>query len=321
MREPIYARRPQAEQHSLPASTAPVRRPDSHRGTSQANRLDHGANADFRLPGPGAPSRAGMAEDLRSLSDRAKRSVLRVQNYAALSAQSISNLFQYPRYLADTILQADSIGVGSLPIVLLTGAATGAELALNSAATLQKFGALTEIAQLVSVGMVRELGPVLTALMVAGRNASGIASELGSMQVTDQIDAMRALGTNPSKKLVTPRVVASVFMLVWLVVISDVVGLIGGALITTLFYGVDWRQYWNAAWQILDYRDLTIGFVKPPLFGFIVATVGCSYGMTTRGGTQGVGKSTTQAVVTSCVLILLVDVFVTKFLLTIFGLA
>lgn len=242
-----------------------------------------------------------------------------MQDYALLSAQSISNLFRHPRYLADTILQADSIGVGSLPIVLLAGTATGAELALNSASTLEKFGALFQIAPLVSEGMIRELGPVITALLVAGRNASGIASELGSMLVTDQIDAMRALGTDPTKKLVSPRVVATVFMLLFLVIISDFVGLVGGALISTLLYRVDWHQYWTAAWQILDYKDLTIGLVKPPLFGFIIATIGCSYGMATQGGTQGVGRSTTQAVVASCVLILITDLLVTKFLLTVFG--
>lgn len=171
-----------------------------------------------------------MASHTNSLSELAKQKVQGVQDYALLSAQSISNLFRHPRYLADTILQADSIGVGSLPIVLLAGTATGAELALNSASTLEKFGAIFQIAPLVSEGMIRELGPVITALLVAGRNASGIASELGSMLVTDQIDAMRALGTDPTKKLVSPRVVATAFMLLFLVIISDFVGLVGGAL-------------------------------------------------------------------------------------------
>jgi phospholipid/cholesterol/gamma-HCH transport system permease protein len=260
-----------------------------------------------------------MANHASSWSDLAKEKVLRVQDYAILSAQSISNLFHGRRYPADTILQADSIGVGSLPIVVLTAAATGAELALNSASTLEKFGALFQIAPLVSEGMIRELGPVITALMVAGRNTSGMASQLGSMRVTDQIDAMRALGTDPSRKLVTPRVVASVFMLCWLVIIADLVGLFGGALISTMLYRVDWHQYWTSAWQILDFKDLTIGLIKPPLFGFIIATIGCSYGMTTRGGTEGVGRSTTQAVVAACVLIVIADVLVTKLLLTIFG--
>lgn len=260
-----------------------------------------------------------MESHVESLSDFAKQKVLAVQDYTLLSLQSISNLFRYPRYLADTVLQADFIGVGSLPVVILAGAAVGAELALNSSSTLEKFGALSEIAPLVSEGMIRELGPLITALMVAGRNASGMAGELGSMTVTEQIDAMRALGTDPLKKLVTPRVIATIFMLFWLVIISDFVGLIGGGLIATLLYRMDWHEYWTAAWQILDYKDLTVGLIKPPLFGFIIATIGCSYGMTTEGGTQGVGRSTTQAVVASCVLILISDLLVTKFLMTVFA--
>ena len=155
------------------------------------------------------------------------------------------------------IQQADLIGVGSLPIVILTGGFTGAVLALNSASTLSRFGSLTLIAQLVSVGMVTELGPVITGLMVAGRNASGMASELGSMTVTEQIDAMRALGTDPTKKLVTPRVVATVVMLFFLTIISDLLGLVGGNMVSSLLLGLDSRQYWTSAWQSLVWRDCT----------------------------------------------------------------
>jgi len=155
--------------------------------------------------------------------------------------------------------------------------------------------------------------------MVAGRNASGMASELGSMIVTEQIDAMRALGTDPSKKLVTPRVAATSFMLFFLTIISDLLGLVGGNLVASLLFGLDSRQYWTSAWQILIFRDVFMGLVKPVLFGFIISTVGCYYGMSTRGGTQGVGRSTTQAVVASSVLILIVDFFVTKLIFALFG--
>src|SRR5215813_1815344 len=151
--------------------------------------------------------------ELQSPTDIAKETLLAVQDYTNLSAQAVANIFRRPRYLADTLLQADSIGVGSLVVVALTGFSIGAVLALQSANTLQRFGSLSLTGQLVSLSMVRELGPVLTGLMVAGRNSSGIASELGSMKVTEQIDAMRALGTDPTKKLVTPRVVAATFML------------------------------------------------------------------------------------------------------------
>jgi phospholipid/cholesterol/gamma-HCH transport system permease protein len=162
---------------------------------------------------------------------------------------------------------------------------------------------------------VRELGPVLTGILVAGRNSSGMASELGSMVVTEQIDAMRALGTDPMKKLVTPRLTASVFMLFFLTILSDLVGLTGGLFVSKLLLNLDARQYWSNAWQSLVFEDVFMGLVKPILFGFIIASVGCFYGMTARGGTQGVGRATTQAVVAASVLIIVVDFFVTQLLL------
>ncbi len=154
--------------------------------------------------------------------------------------------------------------------------------------------------------MIKELGPVLTSLMVSGRNASGMASELGSMMVTEQIDAMRALGTDPLKKLVMPRIVATVIMLFFLTIISDAVGILGGAAVSVFMLGQDGSQYFHTAYQSLHYADILQGLVKPLFFGFIISTIGCYYGMTTRGGTQGVGRSTTQAVVVSSVLIIAV---------------
>ena len=257
--------------------------------------------------------------ELTSPAEFVKQNVLAVQDYALLAVRSISNLFRRPLYVPDMFQQADLIGVGSLPIVVLTGTFTGAVLALNSQATLSQFGALSLTGELVSVSMVRELGPVLTSLMVAGRNASGIASELGSMQVTEQIDAMRALGTDPYKKLVTPRVISTVVMMFFLTIISDLVGLVGGWFISWALLGLDSFQYWNTAYQSLKFNDVLTGLTKPVLFGFIISTIGCYYGLSTRGGTQGVGRSTTQAVVVASVMIIAVDFFVTKFLLVWFG--
>jgi phospholipid/cholesterol/gamma-HCH transport system permease protein len=201
---------------------------------------------------------------------------------------------------------------------VLIGFFTGAVLAVQTANTLQRFGSITLIGQLVSLSMVRELGPVLTGILVAGRNSSGMASELGSMVVTEQIDAMRALGTDPMKKLVTPRVTASVFMLFFLTILSDLLGLTGGLFVSKLLLNLDARQYWNNAWQSLVFADVFMGLVKPILFGFIIATVGCFYGMTARGGTQGVGRATTQAVVAASVLIVVVNFFTTQFLMKVF---
>jgi phospholipid/cholesterol/gamma-HCH transport system permease protein len=254
-----------------------------------------------------------------SFTDYAKGNVLAVQEFSTMSWRAFANLFSHPRYLGDILQQMDIIGVGSLPIVILTGFFTGAVLALQTANSLARFGALSFTGEIVSMSMVRELGPVLTSLMVAGRNSSGMASELGSMQVTEQIDAMRALGTDPSRKLITPRLTATVFMLFFLTILSDLVGLAGGSAIAVFLLRLDGNQYWTTAWQALRYADVFMGLLKPVLFGFIIATVGCYYGMSVRGGTQGVGRATTQAVVAASVLILAVDFFVTRLLMVLLG--
>jgi phospholipid/cholesterol/gamma-HCH transport system permease protein len=165
---------------------------------------------------------------------------------------------------------------------------------------------------LVSLTLVRELGPVLTALMVAGRNSSGIASELGSMKVTEQIDAMRALGTDPVQKLVTPRLIATAVMLPILTVIADFVGMFGGFAIAEVFLNLPARQYWSSVWRALVWDDVTQGLLKPLIFAVIISLVGCYCGLRTTGGTQGVGRSTTQAVVGATVLIFVVDLLITK---------
>ena len=254
-----------------------------------------------------------------SPTEIAKDNVKAVQDYSLLAGRSVSNLFGHPRYYADTLLQADLIGVGSLPIVVLIGLFTGAVLALQTSSTLQQFGSLSLTGKLVALSMVRELGPVLTGILVSGRNSSGMASELGSMQVTEQIDAMRAMGVDPTKKLVTPRVVATVVMLFFLSIISDLVGLVGGFLISYFLLGLDPNQYWTTAYQALRFGDVFMGLTKPVVFGFIIATIGCYYGITARGGTQGVGRATTQAVVAASVLIVVSDFFITKLLMAFFN--
>src|SRR3954470_4100019 len=189
--------------------------------------------------------------ELLSPTEFTKEKVEAVQDYSKLAGRSMVNLFRRPLYWGDILQQADSIGVGSLPIVILTGFFTGGVLALQTSDTLQKFGSLSLTGQLVSFSMVRELGPVLTGLMVAGRNASGIASELGSMKVTEQIDAMRALGTDPVQKLVTPRLVATAVMLPLLTVNSDFFGMCGGFVIAQFFLGIPAKMYWTTVWQAI----------------------------------------------------------------------
>lgn len=244
--------------------------------------------------------------------DLLKAPVLAAQEFFLLTGKAFRNIFRTPHYGDDVALQMDSIGVGSLPIVVLTGFFSGAVMALQMSRALAQYGQVGRTGMVVSITLVRELGPVLTSLMMAGRNSSGIASELGSMKVTEQIDAMRALGTDPVQKLVTPRLTATMVMLPLLTVIADFVGIVGGGLISVLFLNLPLRQYWNSAWTALELRDVFQGLLKPLVYAVIVSMIGCYYGLRTTGGTQGVGRSTTQAVVAATVLIFILDLLITK---------
>lgn len=252
------------------------------------------------------------------LGNALKRRIFSVQDYFLLSLQAILNLFTPPLYWADTIEQMDSIGVGSLPIIVAASLAIGGVTVLDTAAQFVRFGESALTGNVVSLALVRELGPTITALLVAGRNASGIASELGSMVVTEQVDAMRALGTDPIRKLMTPRVVATVLMVPLLTAIFDLVGLCGGFIVSYFTLRLGAVQFWTSAVKALEFGDLVQGFVKPLVFAFIVATVGCYQGLRVKGGTQGVGRATTTAVVVSSVLVLVADLFLAKLLLYIF---
>jgi phospholipid/cholesterol/gamma-HCH transport system permease protein len=240
------------------------------------------------------------------LLDFLKGPVETFQEFLFLSGRAFRNIFRSPHYADDILLQMDAIGVGSLFIVSMIGFFSGVVMALQMSRALATYGAQGQIGQIVSITLVRELGPVLASLLVAGRNASGIASELGSMRVTEQIDAMRALGTDPIQKLVTPRLIAMAVVLPLLTIIADFLGLIGGWLIAFGMLNITTSQYWNTAWRILEYNDLVQGLVKPFLFALVIALVGCYYGINTSGGTQGVGRSTTKAVVVSSVWIFII---------------
>ena len=260
-------------------------------------------------PQTNAPEAPSVVE---VLIDASKQSVLKVQEYANLSYHSLTNLLSRPRYPVDTLEQMDDIGVGSLPIVLLSGFFIGAVMVLQTGAQFQRFGQVSLTGDIVSLALVRELGPTITGLLVAGRCSSGIASELGSMLVTEQVDAMRAMGTNPSKKLITPRVSAALLMVPLLTTISVFVGLIGGMVASVLSLRLSATTFWQRAIAILQLSDLMQGFSKSVVFGFILSTVGCYQGLNVRGGTQGVGRATTQAVVVSSVMIIVADTFLTK---------
>jgi phospholipid/cholesterol/gamma-HCH transport system permease protein len=252
------------------------------------------------------------------LTDAVKRQLFALQDYTLLSVQSVANVFTAPRYWADTLEQMDIIGVGSLMIVIVASFFIGGVLVINTAAQLERFGMAQLTGDGVSLALVRELGPTITALLIAGRNASGIASELGSMVVTEQVDAMRALGTDPIRKLMTPRVVAMVTMVPLLVGVFDFVGLIGGSVTAYLTLRLGAVQFWTRAIKALQFGDLVQGIAKPVIFALIISTVGCYQGLRVRGGTQAVGRATIAAFVISSVSMIVVDLFLSKFLLFFF---
>ena len=245
-----------------------------------------------------------------------KAAAAEVQEYVRLSWATTRAVFSRPFYYHDLVEQLDSIGVGSLTVVLLTGIFTGAVLALQSGLTLDQFGARPVVGRLVSASMVKELGPVLTALMLAGRVGSGIAAELGSMVVTDQINALRALGTDPVRKLVVPRVLAGVVMAPILTIIADFMGILGGGIIAIQQLQVPASVYWKSITDGLYMDDVWMGIVKPFFLGFVIVSIGCHVGLSTKGGTQGVGRATTNAVVAASVAVLVLDFFITRLMIT-----
>jgi len=243
------------------------------------------------------------------------RAIWEIQSYTFLSSRAIANLFTRPIYMREVILQMDRIGVGSLTIILLTGFFTGAVLGIQSESALRRYGAVSITGQLVALTLIRELGPVLSALMMAGRIGSGIASELGSMVVSEQISAMRALGTDPTRKLVTPRMIATIMMLPLLTILCDAVGMFGGWVIARYKLLISSNQYWSDAMNALQPADIFGTLIKPLVFGFIISMTGCYVGLRTHGGTEGVGRSTTQAVVSSSILVITADFFLNNLII------
>jgi phospholipid/cholesterol/gamma-HCH transport system permease protein len=255
---------------------------------------------------------------LKVAEDWLKSALLEIQEYMRLQMATLRGCVTPPFYFRDIVEQFEQIGIGSLTVVLLTGFFTGAVLALQTGITLDQFGARPFVGRLISASMIKELGPVLTGLMLAGRVGSGIAAEIGSMVVTDQINALRALGTDPVRKLVVPRVLAGFFMAPVLTVVANTVGIIGGWLIAVYELQVASSLYWSSVIEGLYLQDAWMGLIKPFALGFAIVTIGCHVGLRTKGGTQGVGRATTAAVVAASVAVIAVDFFVTRLLITLF---
>jgi phospholipid/cholesterol/gamma-HCH transport system permease protein len=245
--------------------------------------------------------------------------LVHLYRYAQFVGVSIGAFFSPPFYYRELLEQLYQVGYRSLSIVTLTGIFTGMVMAFQTGMEMSRFGAKAYIGSVVALSLVRELGPVLSALVVAGRVGAGITAELGSMRVTDQIDAMRAMATDPFKKLVVTRIASLLIMLPVLAAVADIVGLIGGGLIAITNLNVGYELYKTTAIDALVFEDLISGMVKPVVFAFIIGTIGCYLGMNTTGGTKGVGSATTMSVVVSSIFIFVFDFVLTKIFFLIGG--
>ncbi|MCY7347080.1 MAG: ABC transporter permease [Pyrinomonadaceae bacterium] len=242
-----------------------------------------------------------------------------LQEITNLIIAAFLGLFKSPRYFSEIIKQMDLIGVGSLPIVVLTGFFTGGVLVLQSYPTFEYYSIQNTVGKTIATSLMRELGPVLTALMVSGRIGSAIAAELGSMVVSQQIDAMRALGTDPNRKLVAPRLLALMLMLPLLTVAADIFGIIGGGIVASGIFNLDSNIYITSVRYGISTPDIIGGVVKPLFFGLIIGSIACYRGLSTTGGTVGVGRSTTNAVVLASIVVIIFDFFLSQALNTILG--
>jgi phospholipid/cholesterol/gamma-HCH transport system permease protein len=231
-----------------------------------------------------------------------------------LFLKTVAFIFRPPFDIRNLLKQVEYVGIKSIPVILITGGFTGMVLALQSYTGFKRFNAEAFVGTVVALSMTRELGPVLSGLMVSGRVGSAMAAELGTMQVTEQIDALYTLAINPVKYLVVPRFLASLIVMPILTTFADIIGIMGGYLVSVTLLGSNPTVYIRRTYDYLDLEDVYIGLLKACIFGMIIATIGCYQGMYTRGGAEGVGKATTNAVVISSLLILIANYFTTALL-------
>ena len=236
----------------------------------------------------------------------------------SLIYQTVRSLFKPPFYFGLFIEQLFSLGVKSLSLTTITAISTGMVMSLQFGIGLERFGGKLYVPKIVGLSIMRELGPVLTCLMLAGRVGAGIAAEIGSMNVTQQIDAIRALGTDPIKKVVIPRVLAMIILAPLLTALADITGILGGMVLSWGELNIHPEFYFHEAISSLTTSDFSVGIAKTFFFGLIISVTACYYGLNTKGGTQGVGQSTTRAVVTSCILITIFDFILTKVFMMLF---
>jgi len=233
-------------------------------------------------------------------------------NVGVLTFRSFGSIGRRPFEIASTVYQIESLGVRSLGIVAVTSIFIGMVMTIQFAFGLQRFGGVDYIPRVIVLSFLRELGPTLTAVIVGGRIGSGMAAEVGAMNVTEQVDAIRALGGDPAKKLVLPRVLAAMVVMPLLSIFADTLGTLGALFVANTEYGIRPRLFLQTALESVLLSDLFSGLAKTPIFGFIIAIVGCHFGLTTQGGTEGVGQSTTRTVVVVSIAILVADYFLTR---------
>ena len=255
-----------------------------------------------------------MNDWLEKLGDKVFLLLTEIGKVLMFLGQTLRWTFSSPFYVKNVLKQMESIGVNSVPVVITTAISTGSVLALQSYTGFKRFGATSLIGAVVSLSMTRELGPVLTGLMVAGRAGASMAAELGTMKVTEQIDALTTLATNPMKYLVVPRFVASTVMMFFLTILGMMIGVTGGYLVGVKVLGTNPVTYYNQSINNTEVTDIWYGLIKALVFGAVIGLIGCYKGFNTEGGAEGVGKATTGAVVVSCMLILILDYFLSALL-------
>ena len=242
-----------------------------------------------------------------------------LQDFYFLSIQGLLGLVKRPFYSKDVIEQMDYSGAGSFFIILLISLFIGMALSLQLSAELSAMGFKMYIGKIVGVSIIREIGPVLTALVYAGRVGSGVASELGSMVLGHQVDTLRVFGVDPVRKLVTPRIIGSLIMLPALTIIGDTVSILGGYYIAVFVSHQSGSVYWSSIRDVLNFENVLSGFIKPFIFGYLTACISCYMGLSTKGGAIGLRRSTTKAVVASFILIIVSDFILTRVLFYILG--
>jgi phospholipid/cholesterol/gamma-HCH transport system permease protein len=261
-----------------------------------------------------AARKNGATRAVEILGERIYAMVLDLGAIFTLFLQVVTWIVRPPAEIRNIVKQMEEVGIRSMPVVLVTATFTGMVLALQSYSGFQRFGATSFVGSVVALSITRELGPVFAGLMVSGRVGASMAAELGTMKVTEQIDALTTLATNPVKYLVVPRVVAATIVLPVLVVFADLLGIVGGYFVSVHLLGANPHVYVAKTYQYLEFKDIYTGLIKASVFGTLIALISCHHGFVAEGGAEGVGRATTRAVVASSMMVLISDYFMTSFM-------